>query len=139
MIKLPTVGLIAVKDNKMLLAFSKNKKAWYLPGGKIDVNETPVQALQREVKEELNLDIDPDQLKFYCHISVEAYGETQQLMMEQDCFLYEIDQHIVPGNEIEEVAYFNRETYLREPVQVAGVIQVFDLLEKDNFSFKVSS
>jgi len=132
MTKLPTVGLIALKDNKILLAFSKNKKAWYLPGGKIDANETAVQALRREVKEELNMDVDPDKLKFYCHISVEAYGEKEQLMMEQDCFLYEIDQNIVPGNEIEAVAYFNRQTYMKEAVQVTGVLEVFDLLERDN-------
>lgn len=53
--KLATAGLIVVKDNKLLLAFSNNKKAWYLPGGKIDAGETSVQALQREIKEELNL------------------------------------------------------------------------------------
>jgi ADP-ribose pyrophosphatase YjhB (NUDIX family) len=40
MIKLSTAGLILIKDKKLLLAFSKNKKAWYLPGGKVDTNES---------------------------------------------------------------------------------------------------
>lgn len=38
-ILLPTAGLIVIKDNKLLLAYSNNKKAWYLPGGKIDLGE----------------------------------------------------------------------------------------------------
>jgi 8-oxo-dGTP pyrophosphatase MutT (NUDIX family) len=116
---------------KWLLAFSKNKKARYLPGGKVDTNETSVEAIQREIKEELNLNIDPDGLKFYCHITVQAYGEQQHLMMEQDCFLYETNQEITPNNEIEAIAYFDREKYLKNPAQVEGVLKVFDHLEQD--------
>ena len=48
-------GLIVLKNRKLLLAFSNNKKAFYLPGGKVDANETSLQALQREIKEELNI------------------------------------------------------------------------------------
>jgi 8-oxo-dGTP pyrophosphatase MutT (NUDIX family) len=131
MIKLSTAGLILIKDKKLLLAFSKNKKAWYLPGGKVDANESSIEAIQREIKEELNLDIDPVKLKFYCHIKVQAYGEQQHLMMEQDCFLYETKQEITPNNEIEAIAYFDREKYLKNPAQVEGVLKVFDHLEQD--------
>jgi 8-oxo-dGTP pyrophosphatase MutT (NUDIX family) len=131
MIKLSTAGLILIKDKKLLLAFSKNKKAWYLPGGKVDANESSVEAIQREIKEELNLDIDPVGLKFYCHITVQAYGEQQHLMMEQDCFLYETNGEITPNNEIEAIAYFDRGKYLKNSAQVEGVLKVFDHLEQD--------
>ncbi|WP_245973015.1 hypothetical protein [Sphingobacterium siyangense] len=33
---LPTAGLVSIKEDKLLLAYSNNRKAWYLPGGKID-------------------------------------------------------------------------------------------------------
>ena len=54
---LHTAGLVVIQENKLLLAFSNNKKAWYLPGGKIDAGETPVEALQREIQEELGSQI----------------------------------------------------------------------------------
>lgn len=55
--KLLTAGLVVVQDNKLLLTYSNNKKAWYLPGGKIDQGETAREALIREIREELNIDV----------------------------------------------------------------------------------
>lgn len=130
-IALPTAGLIVTEANKLLLAYSKNKKAWYLPGGKIDSGESPVIALQREIQEELSIILNPLQLKYYCHITAPAYGEMPNVIMEQDCFLYELDEKIQPGNEIEEVKFFDSEMYQSEPAQVPGVLKVFDKLTKD--------
>lgn len=81
--KLPTAGLIVVENNKLLLTFSKNKKAWYLPGGKIDKGETSIQGLIREIEEELNLTLDANQLEYCFHITAMAYDENN-LLMEQD-------------------------------------------------------
>lgn len=130
-IQLHTAGLVVVKDGKLLLAFSKNKKAWYLPGGKVDDGETAHQAVQREIKEELNLDLNPDLLKFYGHITAPAFGEDTNILMEQDCFLYELSEKIEASNEIDEVGYFDLKTYLKEPAQVPGVLEIFGRLEKD--------
>jgi len=128
---LPTAGLLVIKDNRLLLAYSRNKQAWYLPGGKIDSGETALESIHREIREELNLQLKPDLLQYYCHITALAYGE-ERLMMEQECYLYELlDQKIVPGNEIAAVQYFDRETYLQEPAQVEGVLKAFDKLEAD--------
>ncbi|WP_454060536.1 NUDIX domain-containing protein [Elizabethkingia ursingii] len=62
--QLPTAGLITLKDKKLLLAFSKNKQAWYLPGGKIDTGKTSKEALIRELQEELNLHLKAEELNF---------------------------------------------------------------------------
>jgi 8-oxo-dGTP pyrophosphatase MutT (NUDIX family) len=129
MIQLPTAGLLVIKNNKLLLTFSANKKAWYLPGGKIDQNETSSSALVREIKEELDVDIIEKDLKFFCHITAEAYGE-QNLLMEQDCFLYDLKEEIHPTNEIEAVNCFSFEEYLQEEIQVIGVLKVFEELKK---------
>jgi 8-oxo-dGTP diphosphatase len=37
---------------------------WEFPGGKVEVNETPEQALQREIHEELNVIINVTKLQF---------------------------------------------------------------------------
>lgn len=128
---LPTAGLISIKDRKLLLAYSNNRNAWYLPGGKIDAGETALQSLRREISEELNIDLDPQKITYYCHISAPAYGIVPEVIMEQDCFLYPLTETIAPGNEIADVKYFSQKDYLREPIQVVGVLQVFERLEGD--------
>ena len=47
-----------VKDGKVLLAHHKKFNKWTPPGGHIEEGETPDQALVREWKEELNIDIE---------------------------------------------------------------------------------
>ncbi|WP_313375569.1 NUDIX domain-containing protein [Chishuiella sp.] len=125
-----TSGLLVLDHNKLLLTYSKNKKAWYLPGGKLDKNETSLDALVREIKEELSLELNPKELTFYTHISALAYGE-DNLQMEQDCFLYDLKTDIKPTNEIEAIQYFSFDEYKEEPIQVIGVLQVFKKLIKD--------
>lgn len=132
-IALPTAGLVVVKDNKLLLAYSKNKNAWYLPGGKIDNGESSLEALKREILEELNFKLKLDRLKYFCHITAPAYGESSNIIMEQDCFLYELNETIEPTNEIGEVRFFDLEMYQSEPAQVSGVLKVFDQLTNEKF------
>ena len=51
--------------------------------------------------------------------------------MEQHCYLYELDQEVIPSNEIEEIKYFDLKTYLQQSEQVVGVIEVFKNLHYD--------
>ncbi|WP_165798413.1 hypothetical protein [Chitinophaga costaii] len=46
--------------------------------------------------------------------------------------MYHLEEDIIPGHEIEEVAYFSPDIYLQEPHQVAGVIHVFEKLARDS-------
>jgi len=55
------VAAVIIKDGKVLLAKRpKNKHQggkWEFPGGKIEPDEKPLEALKREIKEEINLEI----------------------------------------------------------------------------------
>ena len=53
-----TTSACIVDDDKVLLIYHKKHKLWLPVGGHIEENETPVQALKREVKEEAGLDIE---------------------------------------------------------------------------------
>lgn len=130
-IPLPTAGLVVVKENKLLLAYSNNKNAWYLPGGKVDKNETAQEALLREIKEELNITLDTNRLSYYCHTTAPAYGEDANIVMEQECFLYDLQETIEPSHEIGAIKYFDLKTYKLEPAQVPGVLHIFEQLSKD--------
>lgn len=130
--KLPTAGLVAIQHRKLLLAYSKRKQAYYLPGGKLDEGEDAVTALIREIKEELLVDILPHELEFYCHITAPAYGEQPPVMMEQDCFLYTLKSIPAANAEIEAIRFFSYAEFRQELIQVPGVELLFRQLVKDN-------
>ncbi len=129
--QLHTAGLVVIRDKQLLLAYSNNKKAFYLPGGKLDAGETATQALLREIEEELNIVLQEDSLRFYTHITAPAFGENNGIIMEQDCFMYELEQTPVPNAEIGELAYFDSRSYPSQPAQVPGVVMIIEQLKKD--------
>ncbi|WP_219821776.1 8-oxo-dGTP diphosphatase MutT [Sneathiella aquimaris] len=65
MSSLPTVLVVAVAlvddDNRVLIAQRPEGKSmaglWEFPGGKVETGETPENALIRELKEELSIDV----------------------------------------------------------------------------------
>lgn len=130
---LPTAGLLVIKDRKLLLAFSRNKQCFYLPGGKIDPGESAPAALCREIAEELNIVITAEELIFYTHITAPAFGETKGIIMEQDCFF--INRAIEPqaAAEISELKYFTLSQYLLETHQAPGAIMILEKLKAGNY------
>lgn len=72
------VAAILKKDNKILIAKKKQGKPlagyWEFPGGKVEKQETQEEALIRELKEEMNIEI---QIKAYIGESVYDYGDNK--------------------------------------------------------------
>ena len=90
------------------------------------------QALLREIREELALDLETEQLHFYTHISAPAYGETPAVMMAQDCFRCELGDAIPQAQaEISAVRYFTLAEFQHLDIQVAGMVQVYARLQAD--------
>ena len=58
--KVEVVAAVIIKEDKVLAAkrgYGEFEGKWEFPGGKIEPGETKSQALKREIKEELNADI----------------------------------------------------------------------------------
>ena len=129
--RLPAAGLLVIQQRKLLLAFSRNKQCFYLPGGKIGSGENAKQALCREIAEEMNVELFPSELSYYIHISAPAYGEQEGVIMEQDCFF--VWRPIVPtaSAEIGELRYFSLPEYLEEPNTAPGAVMVLQQLRAD--------
>ncbi|MFI5155376.1 MAG: NUDIX domain-containing protein [Chitinophagales bacterium] len=126
-----TAGLLVIQEKKLLLAYSRNKQAFYLPGGKANPHETSLEALMREVDEELHIKLDQEHTFYYKHITAPAFGEASGMIMEQDCFISDLKEIPKPDAEIEMVKYFDRNAYAQEPQQVPGVLMIMQELSKD--------
>lgn len=81
-----SVAWLYQKGGKVLCVRTKNKDKFYIVGGKINQGETPEQALIREVKEELSLDLIPESIKYATTITAEAHGFKADTMVEMQCF-----------------------------------------------------
>ena len=58
-------GAVLRRDGRLLLCLRSSTRAdhpsvWDLPGGHVDDGETPLEAISRELHEELDIEIDPD-------------------------------------------------------------------------------
>ncbi|WP_164122659.1 MULTISPECIES: NUDIX hydrolase [Sphingobacterium] len=109
-----TVALAIVIDQKGDLLALRKKSAPYftLPGGKIASGETPLQALTRELKEELNLTLTAANFEFLGMHKTIAANEANT-SVEGHIFLLRtsISQTLYPYNEIEEIAWLSKLNY----------------------------
>lgn len=98
--------LIILNDRKVLFVRSKNKDVWYSPGGKREGSETDEQALKREIKEELDVDLLVDTLEYYGTFEAQAHGKPEGTMAKITCYTGKFEGEVKPQSEIEEYTWF---------------------------------
>lgn len=100
------LAFIYIKDRQVLVTLSKGKDTWYLPGGKREGDETDIQALTREVKEELAVDLLPGTLKHFGTFTAPAHGKTEGTLVKMTCYMGDFSGTITPSSEIGQVDFF---------------------------------
>lgn len=93
-------------DGRTLLVRKRGTQAFMQPGGKIDAGEQPVEALARELEEELALVIDPASATWLGHFAAPAVNEPG-FEVQAELFLVRISQPVVATAEIEEVQWID--------------------------------
>lgn len=117
---------IHIIDGEILMTLSKGKQTYYIPGGKREKGESDAQALIREVKEELNVDLKPETIKLYGVFEAQAHDKPEGIMIRMTCYTADYDGVLTPSSEIQDIAYY---TYAQREI-VGPVDQIiFDDLK----------
>lgn len=120
-------AIIRNKENKILIAQRNLKKSqgglWEFPGGKIELNETKEEAIVREIKEELNMDIKCDE---YFDEKIYEYPDKIIRLIVLKCSMigntYEVLEH-------EQIAWITKEefnNYLFAPADIYFINKILD-------------
>lgn len=121
------LAFIYIQDKKLLVTLSKGKDAWYIPGGKREENETDEQALIREVKEELSVNLIPETIKYLETFEAQAHGKPEGTIVRMTCYIGDFSGDLSPFSEIEKMDYFGFEDKnLTTPVDFL----IFDYLKE---------
>lgn len=98
-------NLVHMKEGKLLLVKVRENEHYYLPGGKIEAGEDDRTSLERELREELSLELDKENMQYLYTVTGPAYPDTDK-SVELRCYKYDGDiGDIQMNSEITDVKY----------------------------------
>lgn len=107
MIHYTCANLVHMKDGKLLLVKVRENEHYYLPGGKIETGEDDRTSLERELLEELSLQLDKENMQYLYTVTGPAYPDTDKTV-ELRCYRYVGDiGEIHMNSEITDVKYID--------------------------------
>ena len=126
--KLQVVAAIICKDNRIFATqrgYGEFRGQWEFPGGKVEPGETPEEALIREIKEELDIEISVGK---YIH-TVEYDYPTFHLSML--CFICKILSGSLVLKKHEEARWLEKDN-LYSVDWLPADLEIVSLLEREN-------
>ena len=97
-----------IEDNKLLVVKNNESLIYLMPGGKVQENESRLQALARELDEEIRVRL-KSQRKFGTYLAEKAIFD--DLPLRFVTYLTEIEGVPTPSNEIVEVIWITPENF----------------------------
>jgi len=122
------IALLYIRDGSVLTTRSKGKDAYYFPGGKREGNESDLETLTREIKEELSVEIIPSSVKSYGIFSAQAHGKAEGVVVQMSCYTADFTGELKADNEIEEIRWIDYSDY--GSVSPVDKLILDDLLKK---------
>ncbi|MBI2028086.1 MAG: NUDIX domain-containing protein [Candidatus Levybacteria bacterium] len=123
------LAFIFIKDKKILVTLSIGKNVWYIPGGKRENKESDIEALTREVKEELSVDLKPETISHYGTFGAQAHGKPIGVKVRMTCYTSDFEGTFKASNEIGKIDFFDSTT--KELLSPVDYIIFADLKKKN--------
>ncbi len=112
---------IIIRDRKVLVSRSVGKDFFIHLGGRIEVGETAKQALIRELKEEIRIDVNENDLELFDRSSAPA-ANSPEVDVHMEVFLVKQWQgEITPDNEIEEILWLTSD--VPKDIKVGSIME----------------
>lgn len=100
------IALAIFKDKKVLMGRNENRDAFYFIGGSIEEGESDLDTLEREVKEELGVELDKNSVSFLNEFEAEAHGKNG-VILKLRLYKGDIIGEPKPNSEIVELRFFD--------------------------------
>ncbi len=97
-------ALVSRADGRILLVRKRGASAFMQPGGKIEPGEEPVDALVRELREELCLSVNKNELVYLGSFTAPAANEPGWFV-QAELFGIDVETAVHPAAEIEEIIW----------------------------------
>jgi 8-oxo-dGTP diphosphatase len=118
---------LKIQEGKVLSTRSRGRTKYYIPGGKREAGESDMEALTREVREELSVDLIEETVRFAGVFQAQADSHALGIQVKMTCYQSDYKGTISPSGEIEEVVWL---TY-KDREHVSPVDQlIFDWLKE---------
>lgn len=98
---------VEIKHHQILSTRSKGKDTFYIPGGKREPGESDVQALIREIKEELSVDLISSSIRYLGTFQAQAHGHREGVLVKMQCYTASYVGELQASAEIEEVVWLS--------------------------------
>lgn len=132
LLPIQVVALILLRHRKVLMVTARQRNVFYLPGGKMDGQETPIEALVRESYEELAIVLDTSNIQELFRVEAQAHGEPEGRLVQMRCFGASCWEEPQPANEVNAIHWVTSQDAHRCPpaaVEVLRRLVALDLID----------
>ena len=99
-----TVAWVRVENGRILCARPRGKDVFYIPGGKREGRESDLEALRREITEELTVMLLPGTVR---HAGTYEAAQPDGVLVRMSCYTGDYSGTLTPSSEIAELAWFS--------------------------------
>ena len=101
-------ALCIIRDNRLLVLEESDQELYLMPGGRPEAGESGEQALSREIKEELGVNLATRSLKYLGSFEDVAAGQGDALV-HIELYLGDFSGEMKPCSEVERLVWFAKD------------------------------
>jgi 8-oxo-dGTP diphosphatase len=121
--EISVTAVALIRRRRMLMVTARNRDVLYLPGGKVDPGESPADAVARETREEVAVELVAGSVRELFTVVTQAHGEPDGRQVRMVVFSADSDGEPQPSAEVSEVHWVTTADLYRCPPAGSEVLQ----------------